>query len=344
MKTEFLKIDPEDFSEEALDLPARLIAGGKLVAFPTETVYGLGASALDDAAVKRIYEAKGRPSFNPLIIHIASPGEADRYAVTDGRYRALAEAFMPGPLTVVMPYRGGVAPSVTAGLSTIAVRCPVHPVARALIRRAGVPIAAPSANLSGKPSTTTADHVLHDLGGKIPCIIDGGPASVGLESTIVKLSPDGENLLLRPGGITLEMLRGVLGEVAVSDAVLHPPAPGARPESPGMLLKHYAPDAPLYLVRSDKREKVDLFLKKAAQDRENAVLCFAGSVPPAPNVYYLGNAEKEEEEAKNLFALLRLSDRDGIRRIYAPLPDAAGIGLALQNRMLRAAAFRIKEI
>ena len=336
-------MDPERFDESALELPARLIAGGELVAFPTETVYGLGASALDGDAVKEIYRAKGRPSFNPIIIHIASPDEADRYAVTDGRYRALSEAFMPGPLTVVMPDRGSVATEVTAGLGTIAVRCPVHPVARALIRLSGVPIAAPSANRSGKPSTTTAEHVLHDLGGRIPCIIDGGPSSVGLESTIVKLCPDGTNVLLRPGGITLEMLRETLGTVAVSDAVLHPPAPGSRPESPGMLLRHYAPDAPLYLIHSDRPDAVSRFLREAAADPENAVLCYTGTVPPGPNVYELGEASGPED-AKNLFSLLRLADRGEIKRIYAPLPEADGIGLALQNRMLRAAAFRIKEI
>lgn len=342
MKTAFLKVDPERFDDGELELPARLIAGGELVAFPTETVYGLGASALNGEAVKEIYCAKGRPSFNPLIIHISSPDEADRYAVTDDRYRALSEAFMPGPLTVVMPDRGKVAPEVTAGLGTIAVRCPVHPVARALIRLSGVPIAAPSANRSGKPSTTTAEHVLHDLGGRIPCVIDGGPSSVGLESTIVKLCPDGTNVLLRPGGITLEMLRETLGTVSVSDAVLHPPAPGSQPESPGMLLRHYAPDAPLYLIRSDRPDAVVRFLREAAADPENAVLSYAGTVPPAPNVYELGNGGPEE--AKNLFSLLRLADRKEIKRIYAPLPESDGIGLALQNRMLRAAAFRIKEI
>ncbi|MBQ7011625.1 MAG: threonylcarbamoyl-AMP synthase [Clostridia bacterium] len=343
MTTKFISADPERFAESDLSDAAKAIRDGGLVAFPTETVYGLGASGINDRAVKRIFEAKGRPSNNPLILHFASVGDCNEYAVCDDRFLALADAFMPGPLTVVLPSRGNCAPSVTAGLSTVAVRVPMHPVARSLIKAAGVPIAAPSANLSGKPSPTTCDHVKNDLNGKVEFVIDGGACTVGLESTIVKLDPTGATLL-RPGGITLEMLKSVLGEVDVAPEVLAPPAPGAVPESPGMLLKHYSPNAPLYLVRSDDHARLTSFFHEASMQPDNAIICFNGDVNPKNNVYYLGDRDDEFEHARRLFDLLRVADKPGIRRIYAPMPRREGIGLALQNRMLRAAAFRIKDI
>ncbi|MGN1472463.1 MAG: L-threonylcarbamoyladenylate synthase [Eubacteriales bacterium] len=343
MKTEYLTVDPENFSLSVFTDAAERIRAGELVAFPTETVYGLGASGCNGAAVKKIYAAKGRPSNNPLILHFPDIEQIDGFAVTDRRFQLLADAFLPGPLTVVLPSRGICAPEVTAGLPTVAVRVPVHPVARAFLRACGVPVAAPSANLSGKPSPTTAEHVRKDMDGRIPLVIDGGPCSVGLESTIVKLGDDGA-VLLRPGGVTLEMLRSVLGDVRVADAVLSPPAPGAVPESPGMLLKHYAPDAPLYLVRSSDSRRVTDFLCEKAEDPKNSVLLYDGEHIPAENVYFLGARGDEGELAHRLFDLLRAADRPEAERIYAPMPDRAGIGLALQNRMLRAAAFRIKDL
>jgi len=343
LNTEFLKIDPENFDDSSLYKASEIIRNGGLVAFPTETVYGLGASGVDDVAVKNIYVAKGRPSLNPLILHFASPEDCEMFAECDKRFFALAEAFMPGPLTVVLPSKNKCAPSVTAGLATVAVRVPIHPVARRLIELAKVPVAAPSANLSGKPSPTNADHVVRDLNGRVDMIIDGGPCSVGLESTIVKLSNNGA-VLLRPGGITLEMLHEIVPNVSVAPEVLLPPAPGSRPESPGMLLKHYAPDAPLYLIRSESSHKVNVFLSDAAKNRDNAVVCFAGTVEPSDNVYVIGDQGDYEAYAKRLFDVLRIADRADVKRIYAPMPSEKGIGLALQNRLLRAAAFRIKDI
>ncbi len=343
MKTQFIKADPETFRSECLGAPAEIIRNGGLVAFPTETVYGLGADGTNNSAVKKIFEAKGRPQNNPLILHFAKIEDCAEYAECDDRFFALADAFMPGPLTVVLPSKGKCAPSVTAGLDSIAVRVPVHPVARELIRLSGKPIAAPSANLSGRPSPTIAEHVIADLDGKADAIIDGGACSVGLESTIVKLDSNGATLL-RPGGITLEMLMSVLGDVKVAPEVLAPPEPGAVPLSPGMLLKHYAPKAPLYLVRSDSKEKLQSFFTDASNDKDNAVICFDGFAPERSNVYYIGAIDDENEHARRLFDLLRLADRGGAKRIYAPMPKREGMGLALQNRMLRAAAFRIKDL
>jgi len=344
LTTKIIKADPECYSEGILEEAAKEIRNGGLVAFPTETVYGLGADGTDEAAVKRIFEAKGRPSNNPLILHFAQVEDCEEYAECDERFHALADAFMPGPITVVLPSRGKCAPAVTAGLATVAVRVPVHPVARSLIRLTGKPIAAPSANLSGKPSPTTCEHVITDLEGRVGYIIDGGSCSVGLESTIVKFDAAGATLL-RPGGITLEMLNSVLGDVKVAPEVLAPPAPGAVPESPGMLLKHYSPDAPLYLVRSDSEERMKKFFSEAAENKENAVICFNGYADAKnDNVYYLGDRRETAEHARKLFELLRVADRSGAKRIYAPMPERSGLGLALQNRMLRAAAFKIKDI
>ncbi len=343
MKTKFIKADPETFKSECLAAPAEIIRRGGLVAFPTETVYGLGADGTNDYAVKKIFEAKGRPQNNPLILHFAKTEECAEYAECDERFYALADAFMPGPLTVVLPSKGKCAPSVTAGLDSVAVRVPMHPVARELIMLSGTPIAAPSANLSGRPSPTLAEHVTADLNGKAEAIIDGGSCSVGLESTIVKLDANGATLL-RPGGITLEMLTSVLGYVNVAPEVLAPPEPGAVPLSPGMLLKHYAPKAPLYLVRSVSEEKLINFFTDASLNTDNAVICFDGFAPKKSNVYFIGARDDESEHARRLFELLRLADNNGAKRIYAPMPKREGMGLALQNRMLRAAAFRIKDL
>ncbi len=343
MKTQFIKADPETFDTECLEVTAKIIRNGGLVAFPTETVYGLGADGTNDSAVKKIFEAKGRPQNNPLILHFSATADCGEYAECDERFFALADAFMPGPLTVVLPSKGKCAPSVTAGLDSVAVRVPIHPVARELIRLSERPIAAPSANLSGRPSPTSAEHVITDLDGKADAIIDGGSCSVGLESTIIKLDSNGATLL-RPGGITLEMLKSILGNVNVAPEVLAPPEPGAVPLSPGMLLKHYAPKAPLYLVRSNSDKKLAAFFTDASKDGDNAVICYDGFAPLGSNVYYIGARGDENEHARRLFDLLRLADANGAKRIYAPMPNREGMGLALQNRMLRAAAFRIKDL
>lgn len=251
MQTEHILIT--DPTEQATDIrrAACIIRTGGLVVFPTETVYGLGGDATNADASRRIYAAKGRPSDNPLIIHVASPQDAAMYADTDALYDRLAKAFMPGPLTVIMPRKPIIPLSTTGGLETVAVRCPSHPVAHALIAAAGVPIAAPSANLSGKPSPTCAAHVAQDMDGRVEMILDGGDCEIGLESTIVKLDRDGDGeflTLLRPGGITYDALCCVCERVAIAPAVTELLSADVRPLSPGMKYKHYAPATPVVLL------------------------------------------------------------------------------------------------
>ena len=332
--------DNEDNNETIIKTAADIIARGGLVAFPTETVYGLGANALDKSASTRIYEAKGRPSNNPLIVHIAKPEDAEKYVYTDERYYKIAKAFMPGPITVILPTKNVVAESVCAGLDTLAVRCPSHPIARSFIEACGCPIAAPSANTSGRPSPTSASHVLHDLDGKIDLIIDGGECEVGLESTIIKLDKNGKCILLRPGGITPEMLTDILGNVEIAHGVVERPHEDEKVESPGMLISHYAPKAPLYLVRGSEIRVNDFLSKKLSHDGAY-VLCCDGVLENSDKIISLGSTSDLSEIAKRLFAALREADELGAREIFCPYPSDQGLGLALLNRMLRASAFRV---
>lgn len=340
MKTRYLKLDCDNIDLSVLNDAAEIIRSGGLVAFPTETVYGLGADALNASAADKIYEAKGRPSNNPLIVHVSKPQDAEKYVYTDKRYYKIAEAFMPGPITVIMPSKRVVADAVCAGLDTLAVRCPSHPIARAFIDACGCPIAAPSANTSGRPSPTSAAHVCHDLDGRIDMIIDGGECEVGLESTIIKLEAD-RCVLLRPGGITHEMLSELLGEVEIAHGVIGRPDENTKVESPGMLISHYAPKAPLYLVRG-KTESVNKHLEEQLASDGVYVLSFDGLFEGSDRVISLGT--DYTDAAKRLFSALREADRLGAAEIYAPYPSQDGIGLALLNRMLRAAAYRIVEV
>ncbi|MBQ5390517.1 MAG: threonylcarbamoyl-AMP synthase, partial [Clostridia bacterium] len=244
---ETLFIGQNEISDLSLARAGEILRSGGLVVFPTETVYGLGANALDESAAKKIYTAKGRPSDNPLIVHIASPEDADKYAVIGEEYKRLAKAFMPGPLTVILPKKPCVPDTVTGGLDSVGLRCPENAIARRMIAAAGVPVAAPSANISGKPSPTSAEHVRFDMDGKVDMILDGGECTVGLESTIVKIE-DGKLTLLCPGAITLDMLRALFENVEVSAAVTEQLGENVRPLSPGMKYRHYAPSAPLYLL------------------------------------------------------------------------------------------------
>ncbi len=345
MTTEYITLS-EPLSEEDLDRirdAAARLRRGALVVFPTETVYGLGGNACDPDAAAKIYAAKGRPSDNPLIIHIADPKEAEAYAVTSPLYYRLAERFMPGPLTVILPVRDTIPSTVTAGLSTVAVRCPEHPVANALIRFAGVPIAAPSANLSGSPSPTSARHVREDMDGRVDVILDGGDSEIGLESTIVRLCEDGSLTLLRPGAITVEDLKTVAPRVDISDAVLGALSPGQTVLSPGMKYKHYAPKTPFYLL-DGTADKAFSYLSEqegpfALLTYEEDKALFSG----LPNAYMIPVGSKSEPSilAHRLFSLLRECDKRGLLAIYAALPVPHGLGMALYNRMIRAAAHRI---
>jgi L-threonylcarbamoyladenylate synthase len=306
---------------QAIDRAAALLRAGQLVAFPTETVYGLGGDATSERAVAEIFAAKGRPRFNPLIVHVPGLAEAEAVAVFDDRARRAAAAFWPGPLTLVLPRRGdsGLSLLASAGLDTVAIRAPAHPVAQALLRAAGRPIAAPSANRSGRVSPTEAAHVAAELGESVALILDGGRTPIGLESTVLDLS--GETCaLLRPGAVTLEELTEFLGPIAV-------PA-GAVPKSPGMLASHYAPSLPLRL------EAV------AARPGE-ALLAFGPDAPPGfSEVLWLSRTEDLTEAAANLFAMLRRLDRPPFTGIAVmPIPEH-GLGHAINDRLRRAAAPR----
>ena len=344
MQTEHLKITDIQIQEPDLLRAAELLRQGGLVVFPTETVYGLGGNGLDARAAQKIYAAKGRPSDNPLILHIARPEDAEQYAYTNETYYRLAKAFMPGPLTVILPKRNCVPTATTGGLDTVAIRCPSHPVANRLIELAGIPIAAPSANLSGKPSPTSVAHVAQDMDGRVDMILDGGSCEIGLESTIVKL--DGDRLtLLRPGGITYDALCMVLPNVTVAPSVTHRLAANERPLSPGMKYRHYAPNAPLILLDGE-HDKVLHFLQEEQKATNCAILCYHEELTAlrAQNLLPIGKRHDLSAQAKRLFSALREADATGADVIYAHLPPLDGLGLALYNRMIRAAAHTVKRI
>ena len=324
-------------------LAAELIRRGELVAIPTETVYGLGANGLDETAVAKIFEAKGRPQDNPLILHICGPEQIELFChhIPQKAYD-LAEAFWPVPLTMVLPARSIVPKRTTGGLDTVAVRCPDNAVTREIIRLSGVPIAAPSANLSGKPSTTTAEHVLHDHDGRIAAVVDGGPCRVGVESTIVDLTEDRPRLL-RPGGITPEQLVAVLGDLVVDKAVTAQIDKDAVVKAPGMKYRHYAPAEPVVIV-SGSREKAAAYIHRHFVPGDR-VLCFQEELPLyegcAPLAY--GREADVNTLSAGLFAALRELDDPSIHQVYARCPVGGGVAYAVQNRLKKAAAFHIVD-
>ena len=344
MTTKVIKIDATSPDAIALGEAAEIIKHGGLVAFPTETVYGLGADATDEAAAKKIYEAKGRPSDNPLIIHVSRPEDAERYAHTSELYYRLAKAFMPGPLTVILPKKETIPSSVTGGLDSVAVRCPSHPIATALIEAAETAIAAPSANLSGSPSPTCAEHVISDLTDRVDMIIDGGESEIGLESTIVKLEGDSATLL-RPGAITYDALLCVCERVDIAPAVTEKLGENERPLSPGMKYRHYAPSAPLVLLDGSDEDTLE-YMIKMQREQKCAIICYDEEVPFLADdmVISIGARDDLAVQASSLFASLRLADKFSADIIYAHLPPQHGIGLALYNRMIRAAAHTIKKV
>jgi L-threonylcarbamoyladenylate synthase len=337
MKTVCISATEPNAAERAADVLRR----GGLVAIPTETVYGLGADGLNADAVLKIFEAKGRPQDNPLILHIAQADELDAicHDIPDSA-RVLAERFWPGPLTMVLPCRDSVPRRTTAGLDTVAVRCPDSEITRAIIRAAGVPIAAPSANTSGKPSPTTAAHVLHDMDGKIDLIVDGGACRVGVESTIVDLTGQTPRLL-RPGGVTPEELRAVLGEVIVDPAVLGELAPDAVVRAPGMKYKHYAPSGEVLIVTGGAEAAAGFVRRHFVPG--DAVLCFAEELPlyEGLNPIAYGAEAEPETLAHGLFAALRELDNSGAGHIFARCPEGGGVAYAVQNRLKKAAGFHI---
>lgn len=339
---ETLRLTSDDIS-----CAAALLRSGSLVGIPTETVYGLGADGLNPLAVRSIFQAKGRPQDNPLILHIPDAGWLERYCenIPEAAFR-LAERFWPGPLTLILPRKKIVPDEVTAGLDTVGMRCPAHPLTRAVIAAAGVPVAAPSANTSGKPSPTTAAHVLDDMDGKIDAVVDGGPCAVGVESTIVDLTCMPPRLL-RPGGVTLEQLREALGEVDVDPAVTRLMGAGEQPRAPGMKYRHYAPRAPVTVVKGEP-ERTAAYIH-LSHTRGDGVICFeeftslfAGGPGTGP-VMSLGPAGNKAEQARRLFDALRAMDNTAVKRIWAQCPDESGVGLAVANRLNKAAGFHIIE-
>ncbi|MBQ7858278.1 MAG: threonylcarbamoyl-AMP synthase [Oscillospiraceae bacterium] len=328
---------------DAVRTAADIIKNGGLVGIPTETVYGLGANGLDEQAVAKIFEAKGRPQDNPLILHISGPEQIEQFChhIPQKAYD-LAEAFWPGPLTMVLPAKECVPKRTTGGLSTVAVRCPDHHIARAIIRASGVPIAAPSANLSGKPSTTTAQHVYHDHAGKIPLIIDGGACRVGVESTIVDLTEERPRLL-RPGGIGPEELLAVLGDLVVDKAVTAQVDKDEVVKAPGMKYRHYAPQEPVVIV-AGSREKAAAYIRRHFQPGDR-VLCFREELPLYEGCGPLSYGEEADVNtlSAGLFAALRELDDPKIHQVYARCPVGGGVAYAVQNRLKKAAAFHIVD-
>ena len=347
METEIIVIRDNSDLSEALKPAAVIIKNGGLVVFPTETVYGLGADATNPDATTKIYAAKGRPSDNPLIIHVARPEEAELYAITNSTYYTLAKHFMPGPLTVILSSKDTVPKTTRGGLGTVAVRCPENEIARALIALSGVAVAAPSANLSGSPSPTSFEHVLSDMNGRVDAIIDGGDCDFGLESTIVQINLDGSLTLLRPGKITKEDLESIGLDVSLANAVTDSLKEGEVAISPGMKYRHYAPDAPLILLDGTKEQIASYISDEAGENKRIAVISYEddaeyiSTAVSGVEVYKFGARGDEAAQAHLLFKLLRDADKENYDVIYAPLPEMTGIGLALYNRMIRAAAHNI---
>ncbi len=339
MRTLMLPADAPDTVARA----AEIIRRGGLLGIPTETVYGLGADGLNSDAVLKIFEAKGRPQDNPLILHVASAGQVEDFCrdVPDAAY-TLMERFWPGPLTMILPVKDIVPRRTTAGLSTVGIRCPASGITRNIIREAGVPIAAPSANISGKPSPTTAEHVLHDMDGKIDAIVDGGPCTVGVESTIVDLTGETPRLL-RPGGITPEELEKILGKLDIDRAVVGEISQDAVVRAPGMKYKHYAPSGDVIIVTGSSEGASSYILRRLGpRDR---VLCFQEELPlyPAGTALAYGRETSPDTLARGLFAALRQLDSSDSKTIYARCPTGGGLTWAIANRLRKAAGFQIVE-
>ena len=326
-----------DPTKENIKAAAKIIRDGGLLAIPTETVYGLGADALNEDAVLRIFLAKGRPQDNPLIIHVPDASWLERYCenVPQEAY-ALAERFWPGPLTMILPRRPIVPLRTTGGLETVGVRCPNHPVTRAIIAAADVPIAAPSGNTSGRPSPTCIGDMIEDMDGKIEGMFDGGPCAIDLTCTPPRL--------LRPGGLPLEALEDVLGHVDVDKAVVSLLKEGERPKAPGMKYRHYAPKAPVTVVTGDPAASAQYI--RAHLPAGAGVICFTEfkSLFSGHSIHDLGPAGDKEEQARRVFDALREFDHETVTEIYAQCPDTAGLGLAVSNRLKKAAGFHVIEV
>ena len=340
----------ENLNESELKEAAGLIKRGGLVVFPTETVYGLGGNAKDSDAARKIYAAKGRPSDNPLIVHIAEMSQfyevAERVPETAER---LAGTFWPGPMTLIVKKNSQIPDETTGGLDTVAVRFPRHSIARALIRESGCMIAAPSANRSGRPSPTTADHAWEDLNGKVDAVIDGGPVEIGLESTIVDLTEE-VPVILRPGSIGLDALRKAAGEVRMDSGILEKPQGKVRPKAPGMRYRHYAPKGNLIIVDGDCKQVAKVICSMAEKVLAEGKKVGIIASEETKNFYYIGNVYSAgsrisgKEVAHNLYALLRKMDELQVEQIYSESFYLPHIGDAIMNRLLKAAAYQVIRV
>lgn len=349
METKVIVIDEENIDRESLKEAGDIIKRGGLVAFPTETVYGLGGDALNPDSSKKIYQAKGRPSDNPLIVHICNMDDMKKIVkeVTPAA-KKLADRFWPGPLTMILTKADCVPMETTGGLDTVAIRMPVHSTARAFIEAAGGYVAAPSANISGKPSPTCAKYVIQDMNGRIDMIIDGGEAGIGLESTIIDLSGE-VPMLLRPGYITIEQLRAVLGEVDVDKTIMDGNCKD-RPKAPGMRYRHYAPKGDLKIVTGDATkvvERINELTKEAkGSGKKVGIIATDETVESykADSVKSIGGREDEDTIAHRLYTILREFDDEDIEAIYSESFSTSGIGQAIMNRLLKAAGHQILDI
>lgn len=350
MDTIIEKIDPGNIDADVMDRAGKLIAEGELVAFPTETVYGLGGDALDPDASRKIYAAKGRPSDNPLIVHIAEFDDMKRVArEVPEQARKLADAFWPGPLTMIVWKSDAVPEATTGGMKTVAVRMPNHPVALELIRRSGCLIAAPSANTSGRPSPTEAQHVAEDLSGKIAMILDGGPVGIGIESTIIDLTEE-KPMILRPGYITPEMLSEVLQEEVVIDPGIIAADDTRKPKAPGMKYKHYAPKAEMIIVDGAQDAVIakinELTAAKRAEGKKVAVIATDETKEryDAQVILSMGRRSDEDAIAQHLYKILRECDELEVGEIYSECFQTPRIGQAIMNRLLKAAGHTVIHV
>ena len=338
MKTIIWKVTDHSH-DHAIKDAASYIKNGHVVAFPTETVYGLGADATNETAISKIFKAKGRPQDNPLIVHVATKAQLENLVTKlPSKVSILIDQFSPGALTYILPSNGKCAVNVTAGLATVAVRIPDHPVALRLLKEADVPIAAPSANLSGKPSPTTAEHVWHDLNGKIAGIIDSGPTGIGLESTVIDCTGD-IPVILRPGGITVDQLRATVGDVTLDPALINKVE---KPKSPGMKYKHYAPEVPLWIVDGDVAKIQHWINYEKNNGKRVGVLVHSNLVEHlhADHIIDLGNTS--EEIASGLYTALRTFQKGSVDLIICEAFPEHGIGQAIMNRLKKAASKYIR--
>ena len=347
MDTKFYKIDSNDIDIEKMQEAGDLIAAGELVAFPTETVYGLGGDALHPEAAKKIYAAKGRPSDNPLIVHVAEVSDLDRVGKDiPPQAKKLADAFWPGPLTMIVWKKDEVPFATTGGLNTVAVRMPNHPVALELIRRSGKLIAAPSANTSGRPSPTEGAHVMADLEGRIAMVLDGGSVDIGIESTIIDLT-EPVPMILRPGYITPEMLSEVLGEEVIIDPGILAADDTTKPKAPGMKYKHYAPKADMIIVDGEKEavvEKINVLTKEAHLNGKKVAVIATEETKDdyaADVVLNIGAREDEDSIARHMYKILRDCDKLEVELIFSESFKTPRIGQAIMNRLLKAAAHQV---